>query len=358
MPVAATYISEVSQSRWRGRFFLLYELVFPLGLLLAGLVATWVIPHFGWRAMFLLGASPAALIVFLIRTLPESPRWLISKGRFAQAGATISAIEIQAGVGPEGVPAGAKTIETRPADDDAPNPLPDTPSFIGLCRAILSAHYRRRTLVVWVLWLSAFTVNLSLVTWLPSIYKSIFHLSTRGSLEAGLLPNAIQIAAILACALCVDRVGRTTWLSCAYIVSASALMVVGWLTMSPQPALGYIVFIAAFSYAVSGTNCILLYLYTTEIYPTSIRAFGVGTATCCMRIGTAFAPLVIGFLMARFDISTVFYLFAFICVIGAVASMAATETTQSSLSLDAPDWHSAERADDVCRQEEEKEQRQ
>ena len=52
MPVAAAYISELSKARGRGRFFLLYEMIFPIGLMATGQIGAWVVPAFGWQAIF------------------------------------------------------------------------------------------------------------------------------------------------------------------------------------------------------------------------------------------------------------------------------------------------------------------
>src|SRR5580700_363726 len=93
VPVAAAYINELSKARGRGRFFLLYEIVFGLGLTSAGLVGYWAVPRIGWQSMFILGALPAFLALFLRRMLPESPRWLISKGRLAEADRVVRQIE-------------------------------------------------------------------------------------------------------------------------------------------------------------------------------------------------------------------------------------------------------------------------
>ncbi len=49
MPVAATYISELSRAHGRGRFFLLYELIFPVGLAATGQLGAWLVPIFGWK---------------------------------------------------------------------------------------------------------------------------------------------------------------------------------------------------------------------------------------------------------------------------------------------------------------------
>jgi putative MFS transporter len=93
MPVAATYISELSQAIGRGRFFLLYEMIFPIGLMATGQIGAIVVPTLGWQAMFSFGAIPGLFIAGLVWRLPESPRWLIAKGRLDQAEIVIEQIE-------------------------------------------------------------------------------------------------------------------------------------------------------------------------------------------------------------------------------------------------------------------------
>src|SRR5215472_8497500 len=93
MPVAATYINELSQAHGRGRFFLLYELIFPLGLMATGQIGAWIVPAYGWRSIFILGGIPGLLITVLVARLPESPRWLIAKGRLQEAEVIIERIE-------------------------------------------------------------------------------------------------------------------------------------------------------------------------------------------------------------------------------------------------------------------------
>src|SRR5271168_1133934 len=93
VPVAATYISELARAKGRGRFVLLYELVFPVGLVAAGLIGSWVVPRFGWQWMFIIGALPAFVALFMQRLLPESPRWLATQGRAAQAKAALAWVE-------------------------------------------------------------------------------------------------------------------------------------------------------------------------------------------------------------------------------------------------------------------------
>jgi MFS transporter, putative metabolite:H+ symporter len=70
VPVAATYISELARAHGRGRFVLLFELVFPLGLLAAALLGRWIVPTLGWQYLFFVGGTPALLALFMMRNLP------------------------------------------------------------------------------------------------------------------------------------------------------------------------------------------------------------------------------------------------------------------------------------------------
>src|SRR5215470_6228631 len=93
VPVASAYINEFIGAEKRGRFFLLYEVIFPIGLMFAGMVGFFLVPIYGWKAMFIVGLVPSILTIPLRWFMPESPRWLASKGRIAEANAVVKLLE-------------------------------------------------------------------------------------------------------------------------------------------------------------------------------------------------------------------------------------------------------------------------
>src|SRR6185503_19870779 len=96
MPVAAVYINELSRAQGRGRFFMLYEMIVPVGLMARGQIGALLVPAFGWQTMFLIGAIPGLVVTFLLARLPESPRWLIAKGRLREAEQAVQQMEASA----------------------------------------------------------------------------------------------------------------------------------------------------------------------------------------------------------------------------------------------------------------------
>src|SRR5438270_7020019 len=93
VPVASAYINEFIGAEKRGRFFLLYEVIFPIGLMFAGMVGFVLVPLYGWKAMFVVGLVPSVLTIPLRWLMPESPRWLASKGRIAEANKVVKLLE-------------------------------------------------------------------------------------------------------------------------------------------------------------------------------------------------------------------------------------------------------------------------
>src|SRR5216683_2665110 len=97
LPVAATLVTEYAPRASRGRFIVLLESFWAYGTILAGIVALVVLPQFGWRGAFVVGALPALYVAYLRHALPESPRFLAEHGRAAEADAVVRRVEREGG---------------------------------------------------------------------------------------------------------------------------------------------------------------------------------------------------------------------------------------------------------------------
>ncbi len=341
MPVAATYINELSRAHGRGRFFMLYEMIFPLGLMATGQIGAWLVPIFGWKIMFLAGGIPGLVITGLVARLPESPRWLVSQGRLQEAeqiirsaeGAARAHNDVGIWLAPHsalsgsliriesGLPGGHLPV----APELEPQPIAAPPVQTRASRRfeLLSGVYRGRTTVVWALWACAYFVSNGLNNWMPALYNTVYRLPLRQSLRAASMTNVAQVALLLMCALVIDRIGRKNWMVAAFLATAVLLAVLGF--AAAQNVLGVMI-LATVSYGAVGSANAVLYLYTPEIYPTRMRAIGTGFATSWLRLTSAIAPPLVGWMLGIAGVGSVFIMFAAVSLAGAVVARQMIET--------------------------------
>ncbi|MBO1360231.1 MFS transporter [Acetobacter sacchari] len=308
VPVASAYVNELSTSKNRGRFFLLYELLFLVGLAFAGMIGYALVPVIGWQAMFIVGTVPLLLIVPLSFTLSESPRWLIDHGQFAKAKEIIETLEKYA---------------TRKGGE-LPPPRPTTTPLItqkpsGSLKELFSPVYARRTLLLWVLWFGSYMVNNGLVTWLPTLYQTFFGITVKHAIGLGFAMTTISTLGALICALSIDKVGRRRWYTGALALGGASLITLYVAGVSSLP----VVFaLTTLSYACIQTITYSLYLYSAELYPTRLRSTGAGFGSAWLRAGSIAGPLTIGTLVSNGSdgsIALVFGLFGVTAVITAGA---------------------------------------
>ncbi|MCY7707756.1 MFS transporter [Bacillus safensis] len=315
VPVAASYINELSRAQGRGRFFMLYEMIFPLGLMISAQIGAFVVPSFGWKWMFLIGGIGGLIVFVFFFMLRESPRWLISKGRLDETERIIEEIE-------------ASTDKRMPVANQV-----SSSTEKGDWKELFSTFYRKRTLIVWGLWFSAYFVSNGLNNWLPSLYNTVYHLPVGDSLRAASLTNILQTIGVFACAFLIDKVGRKRWATIAFVLTG-VLLTALWISGATSPE--SVIYLGSAAYGMMGTITVLLYLYTPEIYPTRMRVIGTAFATAWLRLASAIAPIMIGFILEVSGVSTIFILFASVTVVGAILAFKMIETREKVLEDIAP----------------------
>lgn len=276
LPVIATLTSEIVPARLRGRLMAVLDSFFTYGLILAALIAYFVVPRFGWQAAFAVGALPALLVVGLRRYLPESPRFLASRGRRQETANVLR----EAGVMREEIDAEVTALAARTTGRPG----------VG---ALFAPIYLRRTALLWMLWFSLYFTFYGFFIWLPSLLVARGVTYVR-SIEYTLIIYVVTVPGYFMAGYLADRIGRRwTFIALALLSAASAALFGA--SAGPTDALLWGAALAFFNVGAFA----IAYTYTPEVYETGLRATGTGWATAAGRVGASIAPLTVGLLLER-----------------------------------------------------------
>jgi putative MFS transporter len=320
LPVASTLVSEFAPPRIRGRVIVILESFWAVGWTVAALIGYFVIPtsEVGWRWALALGAVPAVYAVVIRLGMPESVRFLETKGRIGEAEATVRRFERAAGVDS---PATAPSADVAPARSAAPR-----------VSGLFARPIRRQTISLWVVW---FCVNFSYYgafIWLPTILVASGFDLVR-SFGYTLIITLAQLPGYAVSAILVEKWGRNRTLATFLVGSAVAATLFG-LASAEWQVIGAGMLLSFFNLGAWGA----LYAVTPELYPTPLRGTGTGWAAGVGRIASIIAPLIVPVLLATASATVLFVLFAVVFIIAAVAALGLADKRGRSLDeVVAPD---------------------
>ena len=302
LPVASTLVAELAPTERRGRTVVLLESFWAYGTVLAALIGALVVPTAGWRVALLIGTLPALYVFVIRRAVPESPRYLLARGRIADARAAARTAGIDAETPREPARASLATLFSRP--------------------------FVRRTVMLWALWIALVFSYYGIFTWLPTLLAGKgFTLAE--SLWLNVAIAIFQIPGYYAAAALVERVGRKPTLVAFLALAAAGSFFFAGATLaahpSPAAVIGWGAVIAFFNLGAWGVT----YTYTPEQYPTAVRASGAGFAAGAGRLIGAFAPTLVGAMLVRFGSPyAVFVVFAAVMLAGALVVLLLGEETR------------------------------
>jgi len=330
-------IDELMPARLRGRANLAVNGSFWIGAALGAALSLALLdvhvlgPVLGWRAAFLMGAVLAVVIVVMRRDIPESPRWLLTHGREAEAERVVAAIEAQ--LEKAGAHLVAVTTTTR-------YPKGSGPSLSDVMRALV-IHYRQRSLVALALMIAqAFFYNAIFFTY--ALVLSRFYGVPEGRVALYLFPFALgNVLGPLILGPLFDRVGRRRMIAATYVLSGLGLALTGWafaagwLDARSQALCWSAVFFLASAAASSA------YLTVSEVFPLEMRALAIAVF---YAIGTGaggfVAPALFGILVesgSRRAVATGYVIAALLMMIaGGVALFFGIDAERKSLEDIAP----------------------
>jgi putative MFS transporter len=305
-PMTQSMLSEIMPAHARGRTICLLEGGFPLSYLVAGVISFLVLQALGterWREVFFIQGSAGIISMFLQQYIPESARWYNTTGQTEKAQTIVTRIE-------ERVQGILKT-ESLPEIPFVPM---EEKSKLGMVASFLelwSPQYRKRTVMVWVLWFTALLGFYGLTTWMSTLLvaKGFSIVKSSGYLILIALPS---IPGYLTAAYLVEKLGRKP-------------MMVSYLLLA---GLGNFLYGSATTFnGLIATGCFmqffmfgmwsLLYTYPAEIYPSRARATGCGFASSLGRMGALIGPYVVGILLTTSGPGAVFTMGACSLLVGA-----------------------------------------
>ena len=331
LPVASTLISEFAPRKIRGRVVVGLEAFWALGWILAALIGYFIVPigDDGWRWALAFGSVPAVHALVIRFGMPESVRFLESRGKHAEAEEVVRRFEDSAGPGfkpsarelRERDREGERTTTTSPVDAGSLA----APDGEETRESLWSRRYRGRTLALWVVW---FGINFSYYgafIWLPSLLVAQgFDLVK--SFEYTLIITLAQLPGYAAAAWLIEVWGRRLTLAVFLSGSAVAAGLFG-LADTPGTVIAAGMALSFFNLGAWGA----LYAIGPELYPTATRASGTGQAAAFGRLASILAPLLVPLLLDGGGQVLVFAVFAIAFVIAAAAAFTLPELKGTAL---------------------------
>ncbi|RJQ75799.1 MFS transporter [Pseudonocardiaceae bacterium YIM PH 21723] len=299
LPLADAYLSELLPARKRGRLIAwAYTLAFcgvpVVGFLAKGLTEQTILGIAGWRWLFVIGALGAVIVFLLRRGLPESPRWLHSAGRTAEAEAGIRALEAEAGQA-AGAPLEPEEVGKKTGLSD-----------------LLGPAYRRRTLMMTFFHILQTVGYYGFGTMVPLILAAKGYPVSKSLLYTALTFLGYPIGSALSLPL-VERFERK------YLVIGSALAMgaCGLAFGLAESITVAIVFGVAYT-AVSNVFSNAFHIYQAEIFPTSLRSTASSGTYSISRLTIAAMPFVLVPFLHGFGATALFVLIGAAMVLVAV----------------------------------------
>ncbi len=279
--VGYSTLTEFVPPRSRGRWLALMALVVVSGLPATTILGSIIIPNFGWRPMFVIAAIGALIVWYLRKALPESPRWLESKGRTAEAEALVSQIERECGATGAPLPQVAPPSQMSARDLFGPTLLP-------------------RLVVGSVVLIVINTLIFGFVTWLPTFFVQEGITLTRSFAYTLFISIAAPIGCVIGSFL-ADRVGRRPTI----IGGSIAAIIFGAI----YPFMKVPILIVAIGFCLLLAIYVLVSLlygvYTPELFPTEVRLRANGICNMLGRGATIVSPFIVVALFRAYGVSGV-----------------------------------------------------
>ena len=304
-------LAEFSPARVRGKLLAFCEVAWYVGFVVAfvvGYIMTTAFTGFfsDWRIILGTSTLPAVILLLARLGMPESPRWLMNRGRTEEA---------------HGI---AHTYLENPADVVD---ITNEPTRKGTFSMLFSPQYRRATAFISLFWFCAVAPYFAIATFAASVLSQY---GLGDGLVGAIALNGLALAGVMVAVVLIERIGRRKLIIPQQWACAVVLLIIGlW---SSAPPMIVLVCFLVFAFA-NAMYTALTGVFPGEIFPTEIRGIGTGFACAVSRIGAGLGAFALPWSMANLGAGTTMVIAAGICIVGAgVSQILAPETKGRNLS--------------------------
>ena len=303
LPNAVALVSEYAPRRLRATMVTVTVCGFAVGGATAGLLAAWLLPRWGWSAVFLTGgALPLLFLPLMIARLPDSLRRVLANRRPGEIERLVARLDPSARVAP-----GASFVLAE--EGTARLPLA---RLFGDGRALATA-------MIWLAYFGNLVCLYFLANWLPTVISGTGISIEQAAIATAMLQVGGIVGAIVLGRL-IDRLGHYAVLTSTFLLAAIAIALLG---MTGPVFLVVAAVVFAIGFCIIGGQ-IGLNALAAATYPSDIRSTGIGAALGVGRLGSVVGPVIGGLLLARhLDLRSIFLLSALpaLCAAAAILVM-------------------------------------
>ena len=301
-------VSEYAPDKHRNIAILTLHAAYPIGAIIAGFVAAWILPTMGWRPLFIFaGVLSLIAIPVVLFALPESLAFLMGK-QPRNALQRINRILLQ--------------LKQQPWQS-----LPEisaTSDSVSGVRALFVAELKAATILLWLSFMMSFATLYFLFSWVVKLAVEA-GLPLEKAMYAGIALNLGAFFGSVSLGYFSQKLGLKRLISVFFIAGSVMSVAYGNASVSVLPIL-ILIFLLMFFVQGGFTG---LYAIAARLYPTEIRTTGVGWAIGAGRVGAIVGPTAAGFILATgLSVAWTFVLFAIPLV---VAALAVTRFSNSSI---------------------------
>lgn len=276
VPVDASILAEFAPARIRGYSTGAMPIAWPVSTFVVSAVSLFILPRWGWRGLFFAFVLPALLTFWIRRNVPESPRWLANRGRFAEARKALNYLQIS----DEAIERSRIAVQNEPS-------LPMLPPAVF--RDLFTPQMRGRTIHTWLLWILPQMAAWALTTWLPKLFMQLYGTTLKQAVTYMLYISMLSIVGRFMVYFLSEKVGRKLFIVVGFTVSGIAICCGSVATTAAQ-----LLWIACLIRLFSEIGVCGATIYTPEVFPLQVRVLGASTSMGLGRIGGAIGAGAVG----------------------------------------------------------------